>query len=144
MRKFIVSLESDLRHVAIADTYVRSLCNLSPLSPSEGACVLLSVVEWLNNVIRHGYNDQPGQMLRLEVELQADYLRIRIHDWGCGLPDGALEKASTPLSEAALLRYDLLPEGGWGLYLIKRCMDRVNYHSNDGHNVLTLVKRYPV
>jgi serine/threonine-protein kinase RsbW len=68
-------------------------------------------------------------------------LVVRIFDWGRPIPGDALANAG--LSRFDFDPTDLLeiPEGGMGLSLIASVMDEVTYRSDDGQNVLTLLRR---
>ena len=91
------------------------------------------------NVIRHAYQNKPGQPIEVEVEVDADpahavgdNLRIRIRDWGSGAnPEAARTREYVP-GEL----------GGLGLVCLKQLMDRVEYAPQPGGGVLlTMVKK---
>jgi serine/threonine-protein kinase RsbW len=107
----------------------------------EGADdVELALVEAATNVVRHGYGPEGGP-IRVEALDIPHGVVVRISDWGRPIPGEAL--ASAGLSRFDFDPTDLseIPEGGMGLSLIAAVMDEVTYRSDEGQNVLTLLRR---
>ncbi|MCQ4635724.1 ATP-binding protein [Anaerovorax odorimutans] len=97
--------------------------------------VELAVEEIFVNIASYAYDDTDAEM---EVEILCGqtrgFLQIQFFDKGA---------AFNPLAEAAepdLLAKDR-PIGGLGVYLVKECMDEVDYRYEDGKNILTLRKK---
>jgi serine/threonine-protein kinase RsbW len=66
---------------------------------------------------------------------------VKIFDWGQPIP-------GERLANAGLNRFDFdpanlleIPEGGMGLSIIASVMDEVTYRSDEGQNILTLLRR---
>jgi serine/threonine-protein kinase RsbW len=130
---------SSLEAIAPVSEDVRALAG--PALGEEGAGdVELALVEAVTNVVRHGYGPEGGP-IRIEVSQVTNGLVVRIFDWGRPIPGDALANAG--LSRFDFDPTDLLeiPEGGMGLSLIASVMDEVTYRSDDGQNVLTLLRR---
>ncbi len=116
---------------------INKLCSLIPLSEVESYQTELCVVEACNNVIEHAYRYQPHHELEVVVSLYLDRITFEICDRGRpldGQPPVALEYDPNDLAN--------LPEGGMGLFLMNSIMDKIDYRSEDGRNVLTLEKRF--
>ena len=130
---------SSLEGIAPVSEGVRTL--VGPTLGEEGAGdVELALVEAATNVVRHGYGSEGGP-IRIEVSQIPDGVVVRIFDWGRPIPGEAL-------ASAGLSRFDFdpsnlldIPEGGMGLSLIAAVMDEVTYRSDEGQNVLTLLRR---
>ena len=130
---------SSLEGIAPVSEGVRTLAG--PTLGEEGAGdVELALVEAATNVVRHGYGSEGGP-IRIEVSQIPDGVVVRIFDWGRPIPGEAL-------ASAGLSRFDFdpsnlldIPEGGMGLSLIAAVMDEVTYRSDEGQNVLTLLRR---
>jgi anti-sigma regulatory factor (Ser/Thr protein kinase) len=113
----------------------------------------LVVNEAMANVIRHAYQNQPGQPIEVEAEpvpatseisasgngTAGNYgdgrpgdLRIRLRDWGVGVdPETAPKRGYIPGEP-----------GGLGLVCLKQMMDRVEFaRQPDGGMLLTMLKR---
>ena len=130
---------SSLEHIGPISETVRSL--VEPKLGAEGAGdVELALVEAVTNVVRHGYGSDGGP-IRIEVSSDVHSVLVRIFDWGRPIP-------GETLASAGLSRFDFdptnlleIPEGGMGLSLIASVMDEVTYRSEEGQNVLTLLRR---
>lgn len=106
------------------------------LQREECAELEIAVVEAVNNAIIHACKDDPGQRLTLEISCQSDQIRITLTDHGAGFDHSP--NPSCPVIEDGSI--DLLPTGGFGLYLIHQVMDEVDYRSEMGTNTLVMKK----
>ena len=97
--------------------------------------IVSAVGEAFNNVAIHGYRGRPPEIVVVELELIRDGVRIRLFDTGVGFH---------PSLEAEP-RLASLPESHMGVFIIRSCMDTVNYERGSPPatpNVLTLTKLY--
>jgi phosphoserine phosphatase RsbU/P len=101
--------------------------------------VELCVVEAATNCVLHAYGGAPGRPITLVATMEDGLLRLAIRDEGIPIPE---ERRGAPPdldeTEEALLR-----EGGRGLFLIHRLMDRVSYAPGPPVNELLLEKSVP-
>ncbi|MHA6691313.1 ATP-binding protein [Devosia sp. A449] len=134
-----LQIDSDLGSVELVARAVRALCS-EKLDDGMLADVELSVVEAINNVIKHGYRGEKGQSVEVRINIRADRLVIDIFDKAAPMPD-RLTSETTPL-DFDPENLELLPEGGFGLELMKMTMDEVSYSSTSGVNRLTLTKLF--
>lgn len=130
MRQITLSIDSDLTHVALVGTALQGLCTLTPLSSSVIDQVQLSTVEWINNVIKHSYEDQIGHLIDIVVSIHHEKIKIEVKDQGRGMTPELINFVKMPAVEPTDLMN--LPESGFGLVIIKEIMDEVSYHS-EGH-----------
>ena len=95
----------------------------------------LSIEETVENVVQYAYKDSIGWM---EVETNLDekgfLLTVTLKDAGkkfnpLDMPD---PDVNLPLEEREI--------GGLGIFLCKQFMDEVEYHYEDGCNILTMKK----
>ncbi|OQW93319.1 MAG: hypothetical protein BWK79_11770 [Beggiatoa sp. IS2] len=136
MRKVTLIIQSKLDNVALVGTAIQGLCVLTPLSLPAIDDVQLCVVESVNNVIEHSYANQENDLVEIVVNLYSDGLVIEIKDTGVAMDTSLLKFVTSPDITRKL------PEGGWGLYIIKSRMDEVTYQTCDQTNILRLVKRF--
>lgn len=115
----------------------RSIQNVlveSDLSAKDVNSVLLAIEEACTNVIRHAYLYGPGT-LRIKIVFHPGRVVFSIFDKGRRFD---YDHSETP----DLGRYIKTGrKGGLGLYLIRKMMDSVEYHSRDGENELRMEKR---
>lgn len=108
------------------------------LEDEELGAVELVAAEALNNVVEHAYPSPPDDMRPAEITLSwtfgATGLHIKIEDGGDPMPAG-----KPPLSPHACARDHaaLVPEGGFGWFLIQGLAHNIVYRRDRGRNVLT-------
>jgi anti-sigma regulatory factor (Ser/Thr protein kinase) len=95
----------------------------------------LALEEVLTNIIHYAYPQGEGDiLLECFVEGKRGFC-LHIHDWGP--PFNPLTRPATDISLDLTLR----PIGGWGILLVRKMADELNYTRRDGKNVLTLCFR---
>ncbi|UOA09140.1 ATP-binding protein [Methylobacter sp. S3L5C] len=95
---------------------LHGLCLDASGSDSCAHAVQLAVVEALNNVILHAYNNQPDNDIVVQWRPENRQLRIEIIDYGLSI---------TSLPEATLTAWDA--ESGRGWWIINACVDEYYY-----------------
>ena len=130
---------SSLQEIGPISETVRSFAATS-LGEEGAGDVELALAEAVTNVVRHGYGPKGGP-IRIEASETPNRLVVKISDWGRPIPGEAL-------ASAGLSRFDFdpanlleIPEGGMGLSIIASVMDEVTYRSDEGQNILTLLRR---
>jgi serine/threonine-protein kinase RsbW len=89
-----------------------------------------AVGEAFNNIALHGYAGRDPGIVRIELNMDAAGLRVRLEDHG---------RSFDPTSVA---HPDLaaLPESGMGVFILRSLMDEVDYAPGDP-NTMTMLKR---
>lgn len=101
----------------------------------------LVVEEALVNVITHGYKKEPGKSITIALqETASPGIEITIVDEGIPVDPDSLATVPKPLSKNDAL-HGKAEIGGWGLFLIHKIMDKVEYTREEGKNVLRLEKK---
>lgn len=136
-----LQIDSDLDSVELVARAVRALCS-DKLVDDMLADVELSVVEAINNVIKHGYRGVKGLPVDVKISIKADRIVLDICDQAPPMPGSLLAPDTAELTGFAPDDLENLPEGGMGLALIKMTMDDVSYSSASGVNRLTLTKLF--
>jgi serine/threonine-protein kinase RsbW len=96
--------------------------------------------EAVNNCIEHAYCGSNEASIRIKYILSNDCLLIEITDQGRQFSAECLEYLDTEFNYDPQ-DIDNLPEGGFGLKVIKAYMDEVNYRRENGKNYW-LLKKY--
>ena len=97
--------------------------------------VQLALEEHLTNVLSHGYDDTLAHQIRVSLQLEAAKLRVEVED--DGHPFNPLEHPAPDLSKPI----DERPVGGWGIHMMRKSLDGMEYRRQDGKNLLVLSKR---
>ena len=95
--------------------------------------LLIAATEAVTNVIRHGYEGEPGQPIHCQSRFEEESLVIEIIHNGKPFEPQSIPQIDEPL------------EGGMGLFLIEQCVDQVFYSQlPDGRQCIGLhVKLVP-
>lgn len=118
---------------------LRSL-SLTVFDPQTAAEIELAIVEAVNNSILHA---KPGAFnIELTFSLSPRGIEIRLQDEGQPMDPRVLEVAGQGWNfDPSDIQN--LPEGGMGLMLIKKLMNEVSYHHENGRNTWSFNKFYP-
>ena len=93
----------------------------------------LSLEECGSNVVNHALKRDARQTFRVSFDYQNGVVSLEIRDHGA-------EFNPTTLADRPPARDEDVP-GGWGIQLVRRHMDAIEYRREAGQNVLRLTKR---
>jgi serine/threonine-protein kinase RsbW len=97
--------------------------------------VLLALQEMVTNVLRHAYQLDDRKPIELVFQLTDDVFEVTLRDQGPAFDPLAYDTAEVDG------KADIPTEcGGFGIYIAKMVMDRVEYARRDGWNVLSMSK----
>lgn len=95
----------------------------------------LALEEALVNIIQYAYGGKQG-LIELSLEMDASCLKIGLRDWGSPFNPLLVESnidLSAPINER--------PEGGLGLFFIRKFSDELVYERDGQSNLLLLISR---
>jgi serine/threonine-protein kinase RsbW len=91
----------------------------------------LVLTEAITNAICHANDNNPEKNIQIQISANDDQLIIKVFDEGCGFD---LQKMTgDEVKQTA--------ECGRGIQIIRRLMDRVDYHRGHNRNVLEMIKK---
>jgi serine/threonine-protein kinase RsbW len=128
-----ISFESRLEHVSLAGVALRAMCESRGADALTANAVELAAVEAANNVVEHAYDADCAGPVRIVVRFEEDAVDVEVADLGRGVPPEQLANAALPEIGSEL---DDLPEGGFGLALLRALTDEVATGVRDGWNIL--------
>lgn len=129
-----LTIPSDLRLLALARTFIASVCELAGLDEHTTSSVVLACDEAANNVMRHAHLDRPDAMIQIDCRVRDEALEIVIHDQG-----EPFDLAQVPHLDPSELRV-----GGRGVFLMRTIMDELTCERRgDRGNTLRMVKFRP-
>lgn len=97
--------------------------------------IAVAVEEIYVNIASYAYREQKGNA-RIRVQSGGDPLQISIIFEDDGIPYNPLLKEDPDITLSAEER----KIGGLGIYIVKKSMDQVEYHYQNGKNILTIRK----
>ncbi len=103
------------------------------LAPREVDEVQVVLQEACTNVIRHAHKGDASKRLRVEIHRGGDALEIVVRDSGAAF---VLQEEKSRDLDAEL------PEGGYGITIMRSWMDEVSLTHDGSGNALRLVRRY--
>jgi serine/threonine-protein kinase RsbW len=124
-------IHSDPAQVAEARRAVEGFAAACGMGPQAVAEIGLCVNEALANIIRHAYDQRPGEPIAITLTPADGCLRIELRDWGSGIDPRSLPQP----------RYNPLTPGGLGLICIESMMDRVEYQPQEQGMLLVMTRR---
>jgi serine/threonine-protein kinase RsbW len=122
-----------IRYRDLAVRMVTSAVRFVTTSGSFRDQVISAFGEAFNNVALHGYRGRPPGDIRLEIDVAANVITIRLMDYGHSFDPAGMRAPDL----------DTLPESGMGIYIMRSFMDDVSYTAGNP-NVLTMTKRHRV
>ena len=98
--------------------------------------IAIAVDEIFSNISHYAYGDKVGQAtILIGFDKESKEVTLRFIDKG--VPYNPLDKEDPDVSLSADERH----EGGLGIYIVKKTMDKVEYEYKDNQNILTIKKK---
>jgi anti-sigma regulatory factor (Ser/Thr protein kinase) len=126
-----LDVPSDLGMVGDAVELVANHLPAGMLSPRRISFNLrTALAEALGNAIRYGTGEDPERVVRVQVELGSDFVRIYVVDDGQGFDPSRMPDPTLP--------HNLERENGRGLFVIRHLVDDVVFNEKGNGICLTL------
>jgi serine/threonine-protein kinase RsbW len=131
-----IRVKAGLDDLARVRAFVEGHAHAAGLSQDGVAELVLAVDEAVSNCVEHGLRGDEGE-IEVRVEPQRNALRVIIRD------DAArFDPTRAPATHLDLSPLDRAQPGGFGLELMNRLVDGIDYRvTDDGLNELSLLKR---
>ncbi len=133
--RIVLTVSSDLRYGeavrALIDVLSKRLEHETG-TDSLNAHVISAYNEAFNNIVEHAYGGARDGQVDIEITIHAERLEIAMIDQGRGFDVASVEAPDLVA----------LPEGGLGIMIIRSFMNKVEYSSSEGSNVLRMVKHF--
>ena len=94
----------------------------------------LALEECGSNIVNHALKRDAGQTFTVAFEHDGGRITIELRDRGV-----EFDPTAGPISDG--LADDDEPPGGWGIFLVRKNTDEMNYSRENDENVLRLIKR---
>ncbi len=103
----------------------------------EAHKLVLAVDEVCANIMIHANNCNPESRIELDIDFRVEQIIFTFRDKGAGFDINSYEAPS--IDEIVSSRR----QGGLGLMLVKRIMDKIEFSTEKNHNICRLIKSYP-
>jgi serine/threonine-protein kinase RsbW len=131
-----VRMPSRLELLSVLDRVTDSVCERLQFDDDVRSQVTMSVIEAGTNAIQHGHHRDPSKAVDVEFRMHPDALEITVHDNGQGFNPQAINGDITSPEH-------LLDARGRGLFIMRCCMDRVEFEFGVGGTLCRLIKNRP-
>jgi serine/threonine-protein kinase RsbW len=128
-----VILPSRLPLLAVLDRMCLAVCEQLEFDEDAASQVNMAVIEAGTNAIQHGHRRDASKMFETVFHLWPDRLEVTVHDSGKGFDVGGVEGDITSPER-------LLEPRGRGIFIMRACMDSVDFRFDDAGTTCLLVK----
>jgi serine/threonine-protein kinase RsbW len=129
-------MPSRLELLGVLDSVTMSICERMSFDSDSAAQVAMSVIEAGTNAIQHGHRRDAKLVVDIEFVLAPDRIEVTVHDTGKGFDPGTVNGDATSPEH-------LLDARGRGIFIMRACMDSVDFDFSRGGTTCHLVKRRP-
>ena len=129
-------LPSRLELLSVLDSVTNSICDRMSFDADTASLVSMSVIEAGTNAIQHGHKRDATRTFDIEFRLWDDRLEVAVHDTGKGFDPDALNGDATSPEH-------LFDARGRGVFIMRSCMDSVDFAFDDHGTHVLLTKRLP-
>jgi serine/threonine-protein kinase RsbW len=129
-------IPSRLELLAVLDRVTESVCERLAFDDDTSSQVTMSVIEAGTNAIQHGHRRDATKPVDIEYHLLPDALEITVHDTGPGFDPGGINGDITSPEH-------LMDARGRGIFIMKSCMDEVEFEFGPSGTLCRLVKNRP-
>jgi anti-sigma B factor antagonist len=131
-----LKINADVNYLSVVRQTIAGLCGKEGMDDTTTNSVAMAIEEILLNLIEHGNDFDPWQILRIRLDFQKKQLKVTIRDYGDPYDVTKHKEISLKSSVAKGSKR------GLGTFLVNQLMDEVKYVSEENYNELTMIKRY--
>ena len=131
-----IRIPSRLDLLALLDTVTSALCGRMELDENTCSQITMSVIEAGTNAIQHAHQKDPAKPVDVIWRIHPDRMEILVHDQGPGFKLDAVNGDVTGPEH-------LFDARGRGIFIMRACMDSVNFEFGPSGTVCHLVKHRP-
>jgi anti-sigma regulatory factor (Ser/Thr protein kinase) len=129
-----VRIPSRLELLSLLDRVTTLLCERAGFDEDACTQVTLSVIEAGTNGIQHGHRRDPSKPLDVTFSVFPDRFEVSVHDAGPGFDLAAVNGDVTAPDH-------LLDARGRGIFIMRACMDSVDFEFDESGTTCRLFKR---
>lgn len=133
--RLVVTLKNNLAEIKRLAHRIDKFGEDRGLSSDTLYAVNLALDEVITNIILYGYDDRRKHTIRVQLQLQADDLKIEVEDDGRSFNPLKMPEfdATKPLEKRAI--------GGIGISLVRKMMDQLEYRRQQNKNLLVMKRK---
>ena len=129
-----IRIPSRLELLGLLDKVTQVICERMAFDEAVSTQVEMSVIEAGTNAIQHGHKRDATKAVDVDFHVHPDRIEIVVHDLGRGFDPAKVNGDVTSPEH-------LLDTRGRGIFIMRSCMDQVDYAFTPAGTVCRLVKR---
>ena len=129
-------IPSRLELLSVVDSVTCSVCERMKFDGDSTSLVSMSVIEAGTNAIQHGHHRDATIPVDIEFQIFPDRLEVQVQDRGHGFDIETITGDITTPEH-------LLDARGRGIYIMRACMDTVDFRFSEIGTLCRLTKRLP-
>ncbi|MBR5720999.1 MAG: ATP-binding protein [Clostridia bacterium] len=130
-----ITVEAEVTGIEKAMDFVSEKIGDLPFTFRDRSRIEIAVDEILSNIVNYAYEGGKGTA-NLKIESDENGVVLTVTDSGTAY--NPLEKEDPDITLSA----DERGIGGYGIFIVKKTMDKVDYERKDGLNILKLYKNF--
>ena len=131
-----LTMKSDLTEVKVMASHFNRFCELNHVDEAISIRLELALVEALNNIVIHAYDNSNLHSINVNFEILQSDLCITLIDSG-----KEFVKKDTVQNTIENQSIEELAEGNWGIGIIESIADEVIRYRENDQNILKIIKR---
>ncbi|HTK32371.1 MAG TPA: ATP-binding protein [Candidatus Saccharimonadaceae bacterium] len=129
-------MPSRLELLGVLDRVAASLCERLEFDDDTSSQVSMSVIEAGTNAIQHGHQRDASKVVDVTFTVLPDAIDIKVRDTGKGFKP-------SPVNGDVTSPEHLFDARGRGIFIMRTCMDQVEFSFDASGTVCHLLKRRP-
>lgn len=131
-----VTMPSRLELLGVIDRVAQSLCERLEFDDDTCSQVTMAVIEAGTNAIQHGHGRDASKAVDVKFRMYGDRLEVDVYDHGPGFK---VEEVNGDITSPE----HLLDLRGRGIFIMRTCMDSVDFEFTGNGTICHLVKHRP-
>jgi serine/threonine-protein kinase RsbW len=131
-----IRMPSRLELLQLLDLVTGNVCERMHFDSDTASLVSMGVIEAGTNAIQHGHKRDATLVVDIDFRLLEDRLEVSVHDSGPGFDPKLVNGDATSPEH-------IFDARGRGIFIMKSCMDSVDFEFSAQGTVCHLMKRLP-
>ena len=129
---------SKTKNVRVVGSWLKRFCEKRDVGADELEDIIIAMDEAVTNIMMHGYQGRPDGLIEIRCQVHGRLVELRIRDTGTAFATPCIDSLVSKKREEYLIK------GGYGLILMHRFMDGVEFCQDGctGKNVLLMRKHF--
>lgn len=120
----------------VIEYFTESITNIVDIEKAKKYYVVID--EIFSNIVKYGFKDSKKGYVNIKLDVDLEKRNIKAIFEDNGIKFNPLDEKDPNIDLSAKER----KEGGLGIYIVKKMMDKVSYEYKNNKNIFTIEKKY--